>query len=57
MSQLSEKSQVICERHYDCSCNHCPLQPACHKPIAILTQKSLDEWRERINRLAEAASE
>lgn len=57
MSQLSAKSQAICEQHYDfksrSSCFRCPLQPACHKAIERLTQESLDEWREQINRLAE----
>lgn len=57
MTGLSEAAQAICAKHYNfksrSSCNACSLQPECHKPCATLTQASLDEWRGRVNRLAE----
>lgn len=56
MTELSPAAVAICARHYSfnsrSSCNACPLQPECHRPGETLTQASLDEWRERVNRLA-----
>lgn len=56
MTELSAAAQAICAQHYNfksrSSCNACPLQPECHRQVETLTQASLDEWRERVNRLA-----
>jgi hypothetical protein len=55
MTELSEAAQAICARHYNfkshSSCNACPLQPGCHRSF-VLTEASLGEWQERLNRLA-----
>lgn len=59
MSELSEAAQAICAQHYSfksrSSCNACPLRPECHRPGETLSQASLDDWRERVNRLAEVS--
>ncbi len=56
-SELSQAAKAICEKHYNfksrSSCNPCPLRAECHKPCQHLNQASLDEWRDRVNRLAE----
>ncbi len=55
MTELSEAAQSICAQHYNfksrSSCNACPLQPECHRSF-VLTEASLGEWQERLNRLA-----
>lgn len=57
MTELSDAAKAICAKHYNfksrSSCNACPLQPECHRPSETLTQASLDEWRGRVDRLAE----
>lgn len=56
MTELSDAVQDICARHYSfksrSSCNQCPLQPECHSPSRTASQADLNEWRERVNRLA-----
>ncbi|MBF0675548.1 hypothetical protein [Pseudomonas sp.] len=56
-ADLSEAAKAICAKHYNfksrSSCNPCSLRPECHRPGETLTQASLDEWRGRVNRLAE----
>lgn len=55
MTELSEAAQSICAQRYNfksqASCNACPLQPECHRSF-VLTEASLSEWQERLNRLA-----
>lgn len=55
MTEPSEAAQAICAQHYNfksrSSCNACPLQPECHRYF-VLTEASLSEWQERLNRLA-----
>lgn len=55
MTELSEAAQAICAQHYNfkshTSCNACPLQPECHRSF-VLTEASLSEWQERLNKLA-----
>lgn len=58
--ELTKQAKAICAEHYNfksrSSCNACPLQPECHKPCHALTQESLNEWRGRVNLLADAAA-
>lgn len=60
MTELSEAAQAICAQHYNfksrSSCNACPLQPECHSPARTASQTDMDEWRERVNRLAERST-
>lgn len=59
MTELSDTAKAICAQHYNfksrSSCNPCLLRPECHSPSATASQNQLDEWRDRVNRLAEAS--
>lgn len=58
--ELSDKAKAICARHYSfksrASCNPCPLISECHRPCRGGSQQELDEWRGRVNKLAEVTA-
>ena len=58
--ELSAEAKAICEQHYNfksrASCNPCPLISECHKPSKGGSQAELNEWRGRLNALAQTHS-
>lgn len=51
-TQLSAEALALCARNYGkvgSGCGRCPIQSACHAPIAYLSAETLDTWRTNIN--------
>jgi hypothetical protein len=57
MAALSERARSICASYWNppkTRCKGCPIQSACESGTGTLTEKSLDEWRDRVSAAAEA---
>jgi len=44
----------ICREHYTkkAPCQGCPIQAACTSGVGVLTEQSLQAWRDRVERAA-----
>lgn len=52
MSKLSQTVKDICKDHFSAECAGCPIMVACETPVVPLTQRTLDAYRDNVNRAA-----